>query len=265
MSAVAQMLASVDGELTAAADGRIAITDQGLIRGDGVFEVIRVIDGRPFALEQHHARLQRSAANLRLPLEIELIEAELTRLLGAAGDGVEQVRVIVTRGGRRIILAEPLEELPATARLATITYAPTRVLDGIKSLSYAANMLATRLAVERGYDDALLVSPQGHVLEAPTSSLFWVGDGELRTPPLSEHILASITRAIVIEVAGAVEYETTLQELHTADEAFLSSTVLEVQPIVAIDEQPLPAAPGPVSARVAEAVAAHIARVLRGP
>ena len=78
-----------------------------------------------------------------------------------------------------------------------------RVLDGVKSLSYAVNMLATRLARERGFDEALLVTPHGRVLELPTASFFWVADGEVRTPPLSEHILDSITRGLVIEVADA--------------------------------------------------------------
>ena len=84
-------------------------------------------------------------------------------------------------------------------RLASITYSPTRILDGIKSLSYAANMLASRLAREQGFDEALLVTPHGRVLEAPTSSIFWVQDGDVLTPPLDDHILASITRAAVIE------------------------------------------------------------------
>ena len=84
----------------------------------------------------------------------------------------------------------------------SVTYSPTRLLDGAKTLSYAANMLAGRLAREQGYDEALLVTPHGRVLEAPTSSIFYVIDGELFTPPLDEHILASITRALVIDVTG---------------------------------------------------------------
>src|SRR2546423_9004822 len=102
-------------------------------------------------------------------------------------------------------MPEPLPPSPEHVRLGFVTYAPTRVLDGIKSLSYAANMLASRVARERGFDEALLVTPHGAVLEAPTSSIFWVKDGEILTPPLSEHILASITRALVIEEAGARE------------------------------------------------------------
>src|SRR5947209_8977209 len=100
--------------------------------------------------------------------------------------------------------------VPDRVRLGTVTYAPTRVLDGVKSLSYAANMLAGRLARERGFDEALLVTPHGRVLEAPTSSIFWVEDGAVLTPPLDDHILASITRRIVIEVTGAREQPCTL-------------------------------------------------------
>ena len=104
------------------------------------------------------------------------------------------------------------------------------MLDGVKSLSYAANMLASRLARERGFDEALLVTPHGRVLEAPTSSIFWVKDGEMLTPPLDDHILASITRAIVIEQRRRDEQPCTLEELLGADEAFLASTTREVHP-----------------------------------
>ena len=171
------------------------------------------------------------------------------------------MRVVVTRGGRRLLLTEPLPENPATARLATVTYSPTRVLDGVKSLSYGANMLAGRLAREGGFDEALLVTPHGRVLEAPTSSIFWVEDGELFTPPLDEHILASITRAIVIEGTGAAERSCTLEELLAADEAFLASTAREVHPISAIDERTFDA-PGPVTARTAEIVAGLVRQQL---
>jgi branched-chain amino acid aminotransferase len=124
-------------------------------------------------------------------------------------------------------------------------------------------MLAWRLARERGFDEALLVSPHGRVLEAPTSSIFWIKDGELFTPPLSEHILASITRALVIDVWGATERETTLDDLFAADEAFLASTVREVQQIVAIDDHEFPDH-APVSQKIAAAVADRIRAELAG-
>ena len=258
-----ESLASVDGEIMAADEATIAVTDEGLVRGDGVFEVLRVYDGVPFALEEHLSRLERSGSNLRLPVDLEAVRADLHRLLAQAGAGPahEQLRIMLTRGGRRILLTEPLHPLPERTTLRSITYSPTHILDGVKSLSYGANRLATRLAQEQGYDEALLVTPHGRVLEAPTSSLFWVENGELLTPPLSDHILASITRAIIIEVTGASERATALTDLLDADEAFLASTVREVQPITRIDEREFDA-PGPVTATTAQAVERHIAGLL---
>jgi branched-chain amino acid aminotransferase len=249
-------LASVDGAITLASEATIPATDEGLLRGDGVFEVIRIYDGQPFALEEHLRRLERSALNLRLPLDLEAVRADANRLLAHAGGGPdhEQLRIVITRGGRRLLLTEPLPPSADHVRLGSITYSPTRVLDGIKSLSYAANMLSSRLARERGYDEALLVTPHGHVLEAPTSSFFWVKDGEVLTPPLDEHILASITRRVVVEQAGVVERSCTLSDLADADEAFIASTTREVQPVSAIDDWAF-VAPGPVTASVAAAVA----------
>lgn len=252
-------LASVDGAVMLASRATISATDEGLLRGDGVFEVIRLYDGRPFAFEEHLRRLERSASNLRLPLDVEAVRADAWRLLAHAGTGPDHqlLRIVITRGGRRLLMTEPMAPQPDRIRLASITYSPTRVLDGVKSLSYGANMLATRLARERGADEALLVTPHGHVLEAPTSSIFYVVGGSLFTPPLDEHILASITRALVIEASGAVERSCTLSELLEAEEAFLASTTREVQPVSAIDERTFDA-PGPVSARTAEAAEALI-------
>jgi branched-chain amino acid aminotransferase len=252
-------LASIDGSIALASTATIPATDEGLLRGDGAFEVVRVYDGLPFALEEHLRRLERSALNLRLPLDLEAVRADANRLLAHAGAGPdhELLRIVVTRGGRRLLLTERLPQTPEHLRLGSVTYSPTRVLDGVKSLSYAANMLSSRLARERGYDEALLVTPHGRVLEAPTSSIFWVKDDEVLTPPLDEHILASITRRIVIERAGAVERACTLEQLGAADEAFLASTIREVQAVSAIDEWTY-AAPGPVTERVAVAVSETI-------
>jgi branched-chain amino acid aminotransferase len=258
-------LASLDGEIMAAPEATIPVTDEGLLRGDGVFEAIRIYDGVPFRLEQHLARLERSARNLRLPLDLESVRAEVWRLLARAGSdpAPEAMRILVTRGGRRILLTEPLPELPERIRLGSITYAPTRVLDGVKSLSYAANMLARRLAQEAGFDEALLVTPEGRALEAPTSSVFYVNDGQIATPPLSDHILASITRGLVIEATGAVEREATLADLLGADELFLASTMREVHPVAALDEREF-ATVGPVTAAAAEAAGHRLAAELAG-
>jgi branched-chain amino acid aminotransferase len=259
----AQSLASLDGEIMPAAEATIPATDEGLLRGDGVFEVIRVYDGQPFALEEHLRRLERSAANVRLPLDVEAVRADANRLLAhaGAGPGHEALRVALTRGGRRLLLTEPLTPMSERVRLASITYAPTRILDGVKSLSYAANMLASRLAQERGFDEALLVTPHGRVLEAPTSSIFWVQGEEILTPPLDDHILASITRAHVIELTGATERACTLADLEGADEAFLASTIREVQAVGAIDGKEF-AAVGPRTRAAAEALRARIESLL---
>lgn len=255
-------LACLDGVIAGADETRFPVTDEGLLRGDGVFEVVRIYAGRPFVLGEHLDRMERSAANIRLPgpFPRDSYEAETAELLAARGaetfDGC--LRFVLTRSGRRLLLTEPLPAKPAVARLATVTYAPTRTLDGIKSLSYAANMLCTRIAQERGFDEALLTTPHGRVLEAPTSSFFWVSDdGALCTPPLDDHVLDSITRAHLMRLIDVEERSIGIEELHeTAVEAFLASTTREVQPVGAVDDRELEA-PGDVTSAAAEAFARH--------
>jgi branched-chain amino acid aminotransferase len=256
------MLASVDGVIGPAEQAVIPVTDEGLTRGDGAFEVVRLYGGRPFALEEHMVRLARTCAGLRLDYDDDAARAEVAALLDAAGPVEALLRVVLTRGGRRIMTVEPLPVPPTVARVATVTYSPTRVLDGLKTLSYAANMLAGRLARERGFDEALFVTPHGRVLEGPTWSLFWVADGRLLTPPLEDRILASITRAYVIEECDAEERVCTLDDLAGADEAFIASTVRVVMPITAVDDIALPAAPGPVSLDARERMGRRIEREL---
>ena len=142
-----------------------------------------------------------------------------------------------------------------------MTYAPTHVLDGVKSLSYAANMLAGRLAHERGFDEALLVSPEGRVLECPTASFFWVRGGELLTPPLSDHVLESITRRLIMSTTRAHEQPSSLEDLASAEEAFVASSVREVVPVHRIEQHEL-AAPGPLTKATAESVRIEIRAAL---
>ncbi|HEX8102287.1 MAG TPA: aminotransferase class IV [Solirubrobacteraceae bacterium] len=252
------MIASVNGTITPVEDARIPVSDEGLLRGDGAFEVARLYGGRPYAMAEHYERLQRTCEGLRLEVDLDALRAEADALLAAAGPLDALLRVVVTRGGRRIAIIEPMPRRGTVARVKTITYAPNRVLDGLKTLSYAGNMLAGRLAKEQGYDEGLFVTPHGRVLEGATWAFFWVQDGELRTPPLSDRILASITRARVIEVGGAREAVCTLDDVREASEAFIASTVREVMPIAAVDDIELPAAPGPVAQRAGEALARRI-------
>ena len=251
------MLASVDGAIGRAEEARIPVTDEGLTRGDGGFEVLRVYGGRPFALDDHFARLAHTCAGLRLEADLDAFRAEALAVVKAPES---LLRLVVTRGGHRIAIGEPLPPRPPVARVATVTYAPTRVLNGLKTLSYAANMLAGRLAKEQGADEALLVTPHGRVLEGPTWTFFWVADGRLLTPPLEDRILNSITRQRVMEESGAEEAICTLDDVRGAEEAFIASSVREVMPIAAIDDIELPAAPGPVTQ---EAHARFQARVER--
>jgi branched-chain amino acid aminotransferase len=256
------MLASIDGTIGPVGEARIGIADDGLLRGDGGFEVMRLYGGRPFALEEHYARLEHTCAGLRLDVDFGALRAEVAALLDAARPADALLRLVVTRGGRRIAIVEPMPERLAVARVGTITYAPNRVLDGLKTLSYAGNMLATRLAREQGFDEALLVTPHGRVLEGPTWSFFWVAGGQVRTPPLEDRILDSITRRHVIEACGAEEAVCTLDDVAAAEEAFIASTVREVMPIAAVGEHELPAAPGPVTLDARERLARRVEQTL---
>ncbi len=253
-------LACLDGVIRPADETFVPATDEGLLRGDGAFEVIRVYLGRPFALGEHLDRLERSSDNLRLgAVPRAQLEEEVPRLLEARGGDFDGcLRVVLTRGGRRLLLTEPLPRGPERIRLGFVTYAPTHVLDGVKSLSYAANMLAGRLARERGFDEALLITPHGRVLEAPTATIFWVdSDGVLSTPPLDDHILASITRDRVLQLVQVAERPLSTDEALQAQEAFLASTTREVQSVAAIERREFEEI-GEVTRKVAGALRAQI-------
>jgi branched-chain amino acid aminotransferase len=256
-------LASVDGEVTPTAVATIGLKDDGVYRGDGAFEVIRLYGGRPFALGEHIDRLGRSAAAIELEFDRPALEREIVALLGAAGAVDGQLRLIVTRGGRRIAATEPVPAHGETIRLATVTYQPTVILTGVKSLSYAANMQATRIAKAAGAEEAVLVRPDGVVLEPPTSSIFWVSaGGALRTSSLEAGVLASITRDRLVKALEVEEGEWQVDDLRAAGEAFLASTTREIQAVGSIDGIELAAAPGPRTGEGQQAFAATLAREL---
>jgi branched-chain amino acid aminotransferase len=259
-------LASVDGAVTPTAEAMVPMKDDGLYRGDGAFEVIRLYEGKPFALVDHLDRLGRSAAAIELEFDRAALEAEIAALLGEAGPVDGQLRLIVTRGGRRIAAVEPIPNHAESLTLATVTYTPSIILNGVKSLSYAANMQATRIAKGRGADEAVLVRPDGAVLEPPTSAIFWVSaEGELRTPALSDGVLESITRDRLIKALDVAEGTWQVDDLRGAKEAFLASTTREVQAVAAIDGSALAAAPGPRTEEAQRAFTETLGQELREP
>jgi branched-chain amino acid aminotransferase len=264
VSASFEELASIDGTIGPTGEATIGLKDDGIYRGDGAFEVIRLYAGKPFALVDHLDRLERSAAAIELTFDRAGLEDEIAALLAQAGPVEGQLRLIVTRGARRIAATEPIPPHPETVGLVSVTYCPSVILNGVKSLSYAANMQATRIAKGKGADEAVLVRPDGTVLEPPTSSVFWVSaEGELRTPALTDGVLESITRDRMIKALHVEEGSWHLDDLRAASEAFLASTTREIQPVSSVDGRVFPAAPGPRTQEAQAAFAETLGRELR--
>ena len=225
--------------------------DEGFLRGRAAFETTRVYGGRPFRLEQHRERLWDSAKrlNLSIPAGVGELVAEA---LAAAGPVDAVLRLYVTPGpeGRDAPLVlvlvaelpEDLEELRARGiRLIPIALGvdPPWLLGGVKSTSYAANMVATHTAHLHGADDALFVARDRIVLEGPTTNVWWRRGDTLFTPSLELGVLAGVTRDVLAEAAPDLGYRVEegvypLEDLFAADEAFTSSSVREVMPVAAI-------------------------------
>ena len=250
--------------------------DLALVRGDAVFEALRVYAGRPFRLREHLDRLATSAAAVELPLPGGLEELAL-RAVAEAGGGDAVLRLICTRGpddregsgdGGPAAFAI-CTDIPASfeedrrrgLRLVLLTTATDPLLKaaspwllaGIKTISYATNMAAQRTARAAGADDAVLVGLGGELLEAPTANLWWRSGHTLFTPSLDLGILAGITRAVLGELAPALGLKVlegvyTAEDLAAADEAFLSSSTREVMPVVEVDGTPIADGhPGPTA------------------
>jgi branched-chain amino acid aminotransferase len=245
------------------AEPNISVFDGAVLRGDGCFEAIRSYDGVPFAFAEHYQRLTRSARALRLPTpSLEDLRSWVGFCAEEGGDCV--VRVVVTRGATGSGVDMPpacvviWHQLPTPIQdlsMATVA-APWHPggerweLAGVKTLSYAANQAATRLAQETGAHDALLISRAGEILEGPTFSVAWVREGVLETPSLDLGILESITRGLVLEGCRQLgvpvrEGRYSLDGLHAASEVMALSTVKEVMPVHAVDD--LRWEPGPVA------------------
>ena len=276
--AVLAVLATGPGVVEGGGRPALDPLDLALVRGDAVFEALRVYAGRPFRLDAHLDRLARSAEAIDLPLPGDL-EDLATRAVAAAGGGDAVLRLICTKGregsgegsgeggpaafaicadipgsyeedrrrGLRLVLL-------TTATDPLVRAASPWLLPGVKTISYAVNMAAQRAARARGADDAVLVGLGGELLEAPTANIWWRTGHTLHTPSLDLGILAGITRTVLRELAPGLGLKVLegvfgAEDLAAADEAFLSSSTRELMPVIEVDGAPIAdGRPGPAAA-----------------
>jgi 4-amino-4-deoxychorismate lyase len=248
--------------------------DEALLRGRAAFETLRVYGGRPFRLDAHLERLAASSERIGLPaLDPSELRALAADALAAAGAPDAVLRVLWTagrEGGAPVALAL-VTALPAwieEARARGIRAISLRgvradaawLLGGVKSTSYAINMAGEAEARHRGADDAVFVDAEGVVLEGPVTNVWWRRGSTLFTPGLELGILAGVTRAVVLEQAGGLGYRVRegvfgVAELAGAEEAFTSSSVRELLPIVELDGAPVgDGIPGPAAAELQRAL-----------
>ena len=243
----------------------VTISDHGFTVGDGVFEALKLIDGQPFALTRHLQRLARSAASLGLPvLDDDEVRRGITSVLDGFAEPLGRMRITYTGGpaplgsGRGdqpptlVVAAAPMGVWPTTTNVVTVPWPRNErgALAGVKSTSYAENVVALAYAEERGATEAVFANLQGHLCEGTGSNVFYVVDGELRTPTLASGCLGGITRALIVEWCDAVEISEPIEEVaERASEIFLASTTRDAQAVIRWDERDLPG-PGPVTEKV---------------
>lgn len=264
----------VNGKLVDAADASVSVFDHGLTVGDGVFETLKTYGGRAFAVRRHLERLAGSAAGLGLVAPPPaVLRAAIAEVLAANLVGEGAVRITFTGGpgplgsargdsGTTVIVATaPLAAWPPTTAVSVVPWPKNErgAVAGLKTTSYAENVVALAYALERGAGEALFLNLAGNVCEGTGSNIFVAVNGRLVTPPLSAGCLAGVTRALILEAGLAVEADVTTGELAACSEAFLASTTREVQSIGAVDGRALPAAPGPLTEAAAGAFAAIVA------
>ena len=225
----------IDGVLVPPGHAPRVVLDDGLVRGDGVFEGMRCYGRRPRTPDAHLERLARSAAAVAIPLDLDVLREELARFCAATSAPDCAVRLMVTRGGQRIWREEPLPVPRDAVRLLPVAHRVTPLLIGAKTLSYAANMQAARTARAAGYDDALFVRADDRVvLEGPVWSFGWLEGGVLTFPPLEVGVLDSITRRVASEALAVRERTVTVDELAGAEGAFVISTVMVCEPVAEV-------------------------------
>ncbi|MFB7593424.1 aminotransferase class IV [Streptomyces sp. NPDC056160] len=254
----------LDGGLRDTESARVSVLDHGLTVGDGVFETVKATGGKTFALTRHLDRLTRSARGLGLPdPDHDEIRRACAAVLDADPAPLGRLRITYTGGdgplgsdrgehGTTLVVALGATT-PRPDSTAAVTVPWTRnergALTGLKTTSYAENVVALARAREHGASEALFGNTTGRLCEGTGSNVFVVLDGEIHTPPLASGCLAGITRALAIEWTGAKETDLPLDVLERAEEVFLTSTLRDVQAVHRVDERALPGTAGPVTAK----------------
>lgn len=275
------MIVWIDGALVEEDEARISPFDHGLLTGDGVFETLRAYNGVPFAWTRHIDRLKGSAEAMELVLrEPSEMRAAADAALLANGLSDARIRITVTGGphppgsGRgdgpplTLVTATPLDPVERTIDVVVVPWTRNErgALAGVKSTSYGENVRALAYARGRAAGEAIFANGAGHLCEGTGTNVFLVQAGTVLTPPLSAGCLAGVTRALVLELCAAEglpaeEADHPPEALGASDEAFLTSSTREVQPIARVDGVPLPAGPGPFTRRLAAAFSSLVARV----
>jgi branched-chain amino acid aminotransferase len=263
----------LNGALTPLEDAAISPLDHGLVVGDGVFETVRVYRGEPFAWTRHAQRLHASAEGIGLTAPpIDELRAAADAVLAANDLTEARLRITVTGGpappgSRRatvpptvVVVAFALEPTSDTAAVMVVPWTRNEggALAGLKTISYAENVRALAHVEARGAHEAIFANTQGNLCEATGSNVFLVLDGQCCTPPLSAGCLNGVTRQLLLEIAPDTgvpieERDVPVDALRRADEAFVTSTVRELQPIVSVDRVALASCPGPVTERLSAA------------
>lgn len=254
----------VNGGLRAADDARVSVLDHGLTVGDGIFETVRTADGRPFALTRHLDRLTRSALGLGLPApDLDEVRRACAAVIEANQATLGRLRITYTGGisplgsdrgtagpGLVVALGE-VKRRPDTTAVITVPWTRNErgALTGLKTTSYAENVVALVRAHENGASEALFANTVGRLCEGTGSNVFVVLDGQLHTPPVASGCLAGITRALAVEWTGAQETDLPFDVLDRAEEIFLTSTLRDIQAVHRVDGRELPGGPGPVTAK----------------
>jgi branched-chain amino acid aminotransferase len=265
----------IDGAVVDASEAHVSPFDHGLLTGDGVFETLKVYAGRPFAVRRHLERLARSAAGLGLVLPgASVLRTALDELVAADGLSDARLRITVTGGvsplgsergpgpATVIVAGAHLGPPPGATDVATVPWPRNErgALAGLKTISYGENVVALHYARERGATEAVFANLAGNLCEGTGTNVFLHTGGRLVTPPLSAGCLAGVTRDLILELTDATEADLPLAALAGADEAFLTSTTREVQPVRAVDGRVLPVAPGTRTKDAADAFAALVGR-----